>query len=104
MRVCVYSIRMWVGGCGCVHVGVGVSMWVWVGVSMCAWLCVGVGVTSGLCWLLQLKDAVMKLEDDQSMEIEMLKRAYSVALQGEQPPFVLILPDGMIIVNCHSSL
>ena len=46
----------------------------------------------------------MKLEDDQSMEIEMLKRAYSVALQGEQPPFVLILPDGMIIVNCHSSL
>ena len=85
---------MWVCscGCGCVHVGVGGCVHV------------GVGVTSGLRWLSQLKDAVMKLEDDQSMEIEMLKRAYSVALQGEQPPFVLILPDGMIIVNCHSSL
>lgn len=81
-----------------VGVHVCVAMWGWV----CP--CGGVGVTSGLCWLSQLKDAVMKLEDDQSMEIEMLKRAYSVALQGEQPPFVLILPDGMIIVNCHSSL
>ena len=91
---CVYA-------CVCVSI---VYVCGWVGVSMCAWLCVGVGVTSGLCWLSQLKDAVMKLEDDQSMEIEMLKRAYSVALQGEQPPFVLILPDGMIIVNCHSSL
>ena len=75
----------------CGWVGVGVSMCGWVGVhvrvAMCGCGCVhvGVGVTSGLRWLSQLKDAVMKLEDDQSMEIEMLKRAYSVALQGEQP-------------------
>ena len=92
-------VYMWVGGRG-VGVGVHVRVYMWVGGRG-----VGVGVTSGLYWLPQLKDAVMKLQDDQSMEIEMLKRAYSVALQGEQPPSLPILPDGMIIdATCHSSL
>ena len=52
------------GGCACVHA------------------CVRVRVESNLCCLAQLKEAVVKLQDDQSMEIEMLKRAYAVTLQG----------------------
>ena len=51
--------------------------------GVCVSLCgVCVCVASGLCCLPQLKEAVTKLQDDQSMEIEMLKKAYTVTLRG----------------------
>ena len=56
-------------------------------------------IASDLCCIPQLKEAVMKLQDDQSMEIQMLKRAYAVTLQGGQRLSVKLIsfpPDHMV--------